>query len=84
MYVADLDENCFDVCELDDVMRNVETSISRHILAEENVIDKVGNEEENYIILKVGDTVNTYLVKCLRCQIIGMTLLLTITRASLI
>ena len=38
----DLDNNCFDLCNIDDSMRGVKNSRSRYILVVEYSIDQVG------------------------------------------
>ena len=56
-------EKCFDVCDLDDDMRDEETSRSGYFIVEGLGIDQVGNEEENTVLLQFDDIVNIYLVK---------------------
>ena len=59
----DSNDNCFSTCDLDDTIKDVETSRSRYILVEEDGIDQDGDEEEKYVFLQVGDTVDPYLVR---------------------
>ena len=63
---VDLDENCFDVCNIDEAMRGAENSRSIYHIVEENGIDQVGDEEENYVLIQVGDTVDSDLAKTLK------------------
>ena len=81
---GNLDDKWFDVCDIDYYTTDVENSRSRYLLMEENVIYQVGNKEENYILLQVGDTVDKYLEKLRGCHMIGLAILLTRTTLSLI
>ena len=79
-----LDDELFYVLNLDNAMRDMETSRSRYIIVEEDGIDQVGDEEENYVIIQVGDTIDTYLLNQQRWKMIGLTLLIKRTRVILI
>ena len=59
----DLDDNRFDIQDLENFRRDVKNSRLRYLVAEYDGIYQVGDKEKYYVLLKVGDTVDPYLIK---------------------